>query len=248
MRRNLLLVVAVVCIALPAIAGPNKQVRYIGLHPIPKAEGSGLCYIEAPHVHIYDADRVQYRDHHGAYFFVGDPVAYGYEGDRHAYKGHHPIHVNVVVGTDEPGEVYCYLSGPHYHYFAPPDGPDFKLVGDTYFYVAEPPRAYVDARPAMMKINAVYQPLVYVRPVVTVEAPVGWIGARAEFVAPVAVVAPAAVVVAPRAGVRVEAHIPVPSVHIDVGVGVGLGVRPVIVRERGKVKHKHRGRHRGHRN
>src|SRR6185295_7731457 len=130
-----------------------------------------------------------------------------------------------------------------------------KIAGDAYFYVGEPPRAYVDARPAMMKINAVYQPLVYERPVVEVEAPVGWIGARAEFVAPAVVVAPAAVVVAPRAGVSVEAHIPAPSLHVDVGIGLpGVVVRerpavivrerPVIIEERVKIKHDN-GRHRG---
>ncbi|HEY6179207.1 MAG TPA: hypothetical protein VIX73_32355, partial [Kofleriaceae bacterium] len=149
-----------------------------------------------------------------------------------------------------PDDVYCYINGPHFHYFAPPDGPDFKIAGDAYFYVGEPPRAYVDARPAMMKINAVYQPLVYERPVVTVDAPVGWIGARAEFVAPavgVGVVAPVGgVVVAPVGGVHVEAHIPVPSLHVEVGVGAPAVIVPgVIVEERVKVKHDN-GKHRGH--
>lgn len=229
-----------------AVAGNGRQIRYIGIHPLPKAEGGGICYIEGPHVHIFEADKLQYRDHRGASYFVGDPVAYGYDGRRYAYKGHHPIHVSAVVGDDEPGDVFCYISAPHYHYFAPPEGPDFQLAGDAYFYVGDPPRVYVDARPAMMKINAVYQPLVYERPVVTVEAPVGWIGARAEFAVPAAAVtvtAPAAgvIVAPPRAAVSVEAHIPMPSVHI----GVGIGVPGVIVEERVKVKHDN-GRHRGH--
>src|SRR5215467_4278435 len=187
-------------LALPAIAG-LKQVRYVGIHPLPKSEGGGICYIEGPHIHVFDADKIQYRDHRGSNYFVGDPVAYGYDGERYAYKGHHPIHVAAVVGDDDPDDVYCYINGPHYHYFAPPEGPEFRLEGGAYFYVGDPPRAYVEARPAMMRINTVYQPLVYDRPVVTVDAPVGWIGARAEFVAPVAVVAPA--VVAPAAGVIV---------------------------------------------
>jgi len=252
-RPHLVLVAlaALVLLALPAVAGP-KQVRYVGIHPLPKSEGGGICYIEGPHVHVFDADKIQYRDHRGSNYFVGDPVAYGYDGERYAYKGHHPIHVAAVVGDDDPDDVYCYINGPHFHYFAPPEGPDFRLAGGAYFYVGEPPHAYVEARPAMMRINTVYQPLVYDRPVVTVDAPIGWIGARAEFVAPVAVVAPAAgVVVAPIGGVRVDAHIPVPSVHVDVGVGVpGVIVhepavivheRPVIIEERVKVKH--RGRH-----
>jgi len=249
MPRRLVVLVALVLLAVPAAAGAAKQVRYIGIHPLPKVEGGGICYIEGPHVHVFDADKVQYRDHRGASYFVGDPVAYGYDGERYAYKGHHPIHVNVVIGDDDPDDEYCYINGPHYHYFAPPEGPEFRVVGDTYFYVAEPPRAYVDARPAMMRINTVYQPLVYDRPVVTVEAPVGWIGARAEFAAPAVVVAPPPVVVAPAARVRVDAHIPMPSLHIDVGIGAPAVIvreRPVIIHERVKIKHDH-GRHRGHR-
>jgi hypothetical protein len=266
MRRNLLAVFMVLAVSGlagltgSALAGGGKQVRYVGIHPIPKSEGGGICYIEGPHVHIFDADKIQYRDHRGANYFVGDPVAYGYDGKRYAYKGHHPIHVNVVVGDEDPDDEYCYINGPHYHYFAPPEGPEFKVVGDAYFYVGEPPRAYVDARPAMMKINAVYQPITYERPVVTVDAPVGWIGARAEFVGPgVVVEAPRAgvVVVPPSAGVTVDAHIPAPSLHVDVGIGVpGVIVherapavivreRPVIIEERVKIKHDN-GRHRGH--
>lgn len=268
MRRSLLGVLSIFTLAIvaslatPAAAAGGKQVRYVGIHPLPKTEGGGICYIEGAHVHIFDADKIQYRDHRGSNYFVGDPVAYGYDGKRYAYKGHHPIHVNVVVGDDDEDNEYCYLNGPHYHYFAPPEGPEFRVAGDAYFYVGEPPRAYVDARPAMMKINAVYQPMPYARPVVTVDAPVGWIGARAELVGPGAAVvvdAPrAGVVVAPRAGVSVDAYIPAPSLHVDVGIGVpGVIVherapavivreRPVIIQERYKVKHDN-GRHRGHR-
>jgi hypothetical protein len=242
MSRAILALVALVLIAVPAAAGIH-QVRYVGIHPLPKSEGGGICYIEGPHVHVFDADKVQYRDHRGASYFVGDPVAYGYDGERFAYKGHHPIHVAAVVGDDDPADVYCYIDGPHFHYFAPPEGPEFKIAGGAYFFVGDPPRAYVDARPAMMKINAVYQPLFYERPVITVDAPVGWIGARAEFAAPIAVVAPAAgVVVAPGIGVGIEAHIPTPSLHIEVGIGApAVIVRPVIIEER--VKFKHRGHH-----
>ena len=213
----------------PATASAGRQVRYIGIHPLPKAEGGGICYIEGPHVHVYDADKVQYRDHRGARYFVGD---------------------------SEPDDEYCYLSGPHYHYFAPPEGPEFQLAGGAYFFVGEPPHAYVEARPALMKINAVYQPLVYERPVVTVDAPVGWIGARAEFAVPAVVVAPppapvvvAPTVVAPAAGICIDAHVPMPSVHVDIGIGAPAVIvheRPVIIEERVRVKHDH-GRHRGHR-
>lgn len=253
-----LLALVFLALAAPAVAGSGHQVRYVGIHPLPKSEGGGICYIEGPHIHVFDADKIQYRDHRGANYFVGDPVAYGYDGPRYVYKGHHPIHVHTVIGDDYPDDEFCYINGPHYHYFPAEEGPEFKLAGGAYFYVGDPPRAYVSARPQMMRINTVYQPLVYERPVVTIDAPVGWIGARAEFVAPAAVVvAPAPVVVAPSAGISVEAHIPTPSLHVDVGIGgpavivhdrpaVIVHDRPVIIEERVRVKHDN-GRHRGHR-
>ena len=237
MRTLLLAVVALAVMTGTALAG--KQVKYIGIHPIAKAHGGGFCNIEGPHVHVYSADKVQYRDHRGHQHFVGDPVAYGYDGPKHAYKGHHPIQVNAVVGTSEPDTEFCYLDGAHYHYFAPPEGPEFKVSGGAYFYVAEPPQVYVDARPAMIEINTMYRPYTYARPVVTVEAPVGWIGARAEFVTPV-VVAPRGRVVAPAPVVGVDARVvvPVPSVRVNIGVGVP----GVIIRDH---HHHHPGRGHG---
>lgn len=184
-----------------------RQVKYVGIHPIAKSEGGGTCYIEAPHVHVYAADKVQYRDHRGQNFFVGDPVAYGYEGPKYTYKGHHPIHVHAVVDDEDPDVEYCYLDGPHYHSFAPPDGSDVKVVGGAYFYVGTPPKAYVTARPQMVQINAMYKLLVYTRPVVTVAAPVGWIGARVDITAPTVVV--------PAPGVRVDIGVRTPTVIID---------------------------------
>ncbi len=222
-----------------ASAGRGKQVKYIGIHPVAKAHGGGFCYIEGPHVHVFGADKLQYRDHRGHQHFVGDPVAYGYDGPRHAYKGHHPIQVDVVVGDGHPDTEFCYLNGAHYHNFTPPPGPEFKVSGDVHFYVAEPPRAYIEARPAMIEVNAVYTPLVYARPVVTVDAPVGWIHTRADF----AVVTPGVVVVPPRAtvvspGVVIDAriHVPTPTIRVDVGVGLGGGV---FVDD----GHRHRGHH-----
>jgi hypothetical protein len=232
--RTLLLVFAVLLVS-PTIASADraKQVRYIGIHPVAKSAGSGICYIEGPHVHLYAADKLQYREHDGHNVFVGDPVAYGYEGPRYTYKGHHPVHVHAVVGSDEPDVEYCYLDGPHYHAFAPPEGA-LTLEGGVYFYTGAPPKAYLEARPAMIKVNAVYEPLVYARPVVTVAAPVGWIGARVDLVAPV--------VVAPRAGVAVDArvHIPLPSVHVQIG-----GPAVIIHDRHHHHKHKKFKRHRG---
>ena len=222
-----------------AHADHGKQSRFVGIHPIPKGEGGGICYIEGPHVHIYMADKLQYRDHGGASYFVGDPVAYGYDGPRYPYKGHHPIHVEAVVGDDLPDEEYCYIDGPHYHPFRV-EGPDFKMVGDAYFYVGAPPRAYLDGRPRYMPINAVYRPIVYARPDIVVDAPSGWIGARVDL--PVVVVDAPAVVVAPPV---VDIRIPAPSIHLGVDIGVGVG-GGVIYEERGHGHHDN-GRHLGER-
>jgi hypothetical protein len=216
------------------VKGPG-QVHYVGIHPIGKVHGGGLCHIEVPHVHVYaPADPIQYRDYHGDHYFVGDPVAYGWDGDKHSYYGHHPIYVDAVIEGGAPGEpVYCYLDGPHFHTFEPPVlvAPDFQVSGGAYFYIGTPPPIYVEARPKLVAINAIYRPIEYVRPVVTVEPPSAWIGIR--FAVPVA---GAAVVVEdappPRARAGVEVHVPAgveidvrpPSVEIGIDVGIGVGV------------------------
>jgi hypothetical protein len=233
MRHIILAIVLVgAAFALPATASKTKQVRFVGIHPIPKSEGGGICYIEGPHVHIYAANKLEYRDHRGASYFVGDPVAYGWDGPKYTYKGNHPIHVNAVVGDPDDDTEWCYIEGPHYHYFEPASGPEFKVAGDAYFYVGEPPPVYVDARPAMLKVNAIYTPLVYTRPIVDVEPPEGWIGVRFAAPAAAVVVAPPsadAVVVAPAVGVRVVAPSvrivvpPPPSIRIEAGVGFSVG-------------------------
>jgi hypothetical protein len=241
----LVVLIAIAAGVQPAAAGSGKQVRYVGIHPVPRSAGGGVCYIEGPHVHIFAANKIEYRDHRKHNYFVGDPVAYGYDGPRHAYKGHHPIHVHAVVGDDEQDVEFCYLDGPHYHSFTPPPAieADFEVAGDAYFYVAEPPTAYVEARPAMIKINAVYTPLTYSRPVVEVEPPSGWIGVRVGLGVPAAVVVderPATVVVPRvRGGVRVgaEVHVPMPSLNVN----IGIATPGVIIHDghrRGHSKHK----------
>ena len=222
----------------------GRQVRFVGIHPIPKSDGGGMCNIEGPHVHIYATNKLEYRDHHGDAYFVGDPAAYKFEGPKYAYNGPHPIHVDAVVGG-EPDTVYCYLEGPHFHNFQPPAGADFKLEGDAYFYVAEPPQVFIDARPAFVGINTVYRPLAYSRPVVSVEPPHGWIGARAEFAPPRV---EGGVIVDHRGrvegggggiggGISIGVAVPPPpSISIGVGVGVGVGVS-------GGAGGPHHGRH-----
>lgn len=223
MMRTTILIAALLTIAAGGVrAAPARQVHYAGIHPVPTAEGGGICHIVGPHVHVYPADKLQYREHDGDYVFVGDPVAYGWDGPHYAYKGHHPIDVQVVVGDDEPDIEWCYLDGPHYHAFAPAEGPEFVLSGGAYFYVGKPPKAYLDARPAMVKINAVYRPLVYTRPVVTVAAPAGWIGASVE-------------IVSTRPKVVTPVRAIGPTIWVDLGV-----VAPAV------IIHDHRHRHRHH--
>jgi hypothetical protein len=240
----------VALLAFSGIALADKQVRYVGIHPIPKAHGGGLCRIEAPHVHVFaPADKVQYRDHRGANHFVGDPVAYGYDGDRHAYVGHHPIHVDVVVGpvggVATPDHEFCYIDGPHYHAFAPPPAieTDFELDGGAYFFVGTPPPAYVEARPAMIKVNTIYKPMVYARPVVVVEPPSAWIGVT--YPAPVVVVETPP---PPRARAAVVVETPAvvvrpPSIDVHVGFGVGIGGAVIVDDHHHHHHYKHKHRH-----
>lgn len=226
MRTTIVLAVLLVATAGRVEASQARQVHYAGIHPVPAAEGGGICHIEGPHVHMYRADKLQYREHDGEYVFVGDPVAYGWDGPHYPYKGHHPIDVQVVVGDDVPDVEWCYLDGPHYHAFAPHDGTDFVVAGRAYFYVGKPPKAYLEAGPAMVKINTIYRPIVYERPVVTVSAPAGWIGANVE------IVRPRRKVVAP---VRVIA----PTIWVDLGVDAPA----VIIREHDHHHHHHHHHH-----
>ncbi len=265
MHRQTYIVALATALTVLATAGTaaadKKQHRFVGIHPIAKGHGGGVCHIQAPHVHVYAPTdvKVQYRDHDGYHHFVGDPVAYGWDGDKHAYYGHHPVPVDVIVDDREhPDMEYCYLDGAHYHAWAPTAelDLDLELRGDAYWYTGKFPKAYVEARPVYDSIDVVYQPIVYPRPAVVVDvAPPEWYG--------LVVVAPVVEVRGPRprahvqgaavfeAGVRV--HVPppptirvevgLPSVHIGVGGHVHGGYRG---HHRGKFKRgKHKGR--GHR-
>lgn len=185
------------------------QVRYMGMHPIPAEAGGGYCNIDFPHVHVFDLgqNQVLYRNHDDGYAFVGDPVPYGYEGPKYAYQGPHPI--ILEDGVTE----YCYLEGPHYHPFAPVAGAQFTMKGGVYFYGGHFPQVYYDARPRYARINAIYKPLVYARPVVVA-------GPEAAVVVE-GPPPPAVVVSPPQAGVAVEAGV---GIHAGVGVGIGGGV------------------------
>lgn len=185
MRRPLfvtcLLTVLLGAYIAPALAKPGrptKQVEYANVHPLPKQGGRGFCNIEGPHVHIYRPDHadVLYRVVGGAYVFIGDPVPFGYDGPRHAFHGPHPIPVAEIVVEPPPdlGVVFCYLDGPHYHPYVPPPALAFTERGGAHWYTGEWPRSYQADAPRYRKINVVYDPLLYARPVITASAPVGY--------------------------------------------------------------------------
>jgi len=271
MKRILLpLLIALVGLSIGPVAqaGHAHQVRYVGVHPIPKKYGGGMCHIRYPHVHVYaapDAKR-DYRKHGDELYYVGDPVAHGWDGPRYAYYGPHPVRVDAVVGDDHEDTVYCYIKGPHYHVYAPAPvvSADFQLKDGAYWYVGAPPEVFVHPDPIMADVNAYYEPLHYDRPVVTVDAaPIGWVGARIDLGGPAVEVHTPGVVVEP-------APVPVvvePGIHAHVDVGlpsldVHLGGPAVVVHDepgviivdhrhhhdeglhRGWYKHEHRGDYR----
>ncbi len=174
---------ALVALAPVAEAKKDKKkpdsVGYVGIHPVPADAGGGFCYIETPHFHVFVPDHADllYRVHDGHYHFVGDPVPFGYKGPTHGYYGPHPIPVDIVLEEDDidGDEVeYCYLDGPHLHYYAPPPEMTFALHGGVYWFVGEPSKRYQRERPALVKVNLIYATLVYERPIVVIEAPPGW--------------------------------------------------------------------------
>lgn len=235
-----------------AAAKKIKAHRYVGVHPIGKKHGGGLCHIEVAHVHAYapPGKPIEYRDHDGWSFFVGDPVPYEYEGPRHRYHGAHPIHVDVVV--DDPSYAqnhhveFCYLRGPHFHGYAPPAELEFEVKGEVAWYVGPFPDEFHAAKPRYVAINAVYEPLSYERPVIEVEPPSAYVDV---LLVPAAVHADvhahpgAHADVHVHPGVHVDVEIPVPTLEIGIGGGIVGGH---VHREGGHKHRKHKVKHRGH--
>ena len=240
MRRALILSAFLLTVLGATTASANHTVRYVSKHPVPKKVGHGFCYITVPHVHDYEpSDPRLYRQMDGGYYFAGDPAPFDYEGPRYSYYGAHPIaDVDVHFG----GPTYCYLRGPHYHWYSPPPQMQFEMRGGAYWFVGNYEPVYYNERPRYAVINDAYAPVVYARPVVDVRvAPPAFHG---EIVAVAPGVAAHAVVGAPvvSAGVYVAAP-PPPVVHVGVGVGVG---GPVMVGGPPPPVYRHdNGRHNG---
>jgi hypothetical protein len=221
-RTHLALAVLIV-LAAPRIA-EARQYHFLGGHPIAARFGGGYCYIETPHIHSWGPDRTAlYGDVGGQLVFTGDPTPFGYDGEKYTYYGHHPI---VSVGG-EP--VYCYIDGPHYHGFPPPDTNDYRTKSGVAFYVGPFSPGYVKMKPHREKIvNAEYRPYVEFRPTVQVEPPPEWHG---EVVLPgppsVTVGAPGVVVAPPHP--RVEVYAPGPPSVTVTAPGVVVAPPPEVV-------------------
>jgi hypothetical protein len=208
--------------------------RYMSQHPLPRKVGAGFCYIDAPHVHDFGpSDPRMYQQIDGQLYFVGDPSPFEYQGPRHAFYGAHPVvEANIQFGRP----VYCYLRGPHYHWYQPPPQATFELRGGAYWYTGAYDPIYYEQRPRYVVVNEAYTPIVYTRPVVDVTvAPPAFHG---EIVAAGPGWRAGAAVGTPvvSAGVVVA---PPPPVQIGVGINLG-GPPPVVVHDRHD-----NGRHRG---
>jgi len=224
-----------------AATAQARAVEYMSQHPLPRKIGHGFCYIDVPHFHDFPpSDPRLYRQVDGQYYFVGDPSPFEYEGPKYPYYGAHPV-VEAQVTAGPP--VYCYLRGPHYHWYQPPPTASFELKGGAYWYVGAYPQTFYDERPHYAVVNEAYAPIVYTRPVVDITvAPPAFHG---EIVAAGPGWRGAAVVGAPvvSAGVYVAAP-PPPSVQI----GVAIGGPPTTVIERRDVyevreRHEHHEHH-----
>src|SRR5215471_9161086 len=225
MRKVLTLGAGLVALIGFQIAAQARAVEYMSQHPLPRKVGHGFCYIDVPHYHEFGpSDPRLYRQINGQYYFVGDPAPFEYDGPRYAFYGPHPV-VEAQVQFGQP--VYCYLRGPHYHWYQPPPEASFEMKGGAYWYVGTYPQAYYDERPRYVTVNEAYAPITYARPVVDVTvAPPAFHGeivaAAPGFRAGVAVGAPAV-----AAGVYVA-----PPPPVQVGIGINLGGPPAVIEDR----------------
>ncbi|HVZ74730.1 MAG TPA: hypothetical protein VHJ20_20245 [Polyangia bacterium] len=217
MRRIVTLILGAVLSFAAVSASAHGVVRYMSQHPLPRRAGGGFCYIDVPHVHDFGpSDPRMYRQVDGQYYFVGDPSPFEYQGPRYAYYGAHPV-VEANVSFGQP--VYCYLQGPHYHWYQPPPQATFELRGGAYWYTGSYEPAYYDQRPHYAAVNEAYAPMAYDRPIVDVAlVPAGFHG---ELVGGGPGWRAHAVIGAPMAP-------PPPPVQVQVGVGINMG-GPVMV-------------------
>lgn len=221
MSRTFLPGLALALSLVAAGSAEAKQWRYAGLHPLDGRPKGGLCHIGAVHVHTAAPVHAElmYRQHEGAYVFIGDPTPFGYEGERYSFYGHHPVVLSFVLGEEEPEaeepETYCYHDGPHYHAYAPPEGHDFSEKEDVAYYTGEYPETYKKERPQRDRVDVVYAEWRAPRPVVRVAPP-------PEYHGPI---------------VQVSVNVPLPSVTF--AIGTAPAPRREVVREVIVVEEEH---------
>lgn len=231
-----LLAITVTTTAAASTADAGKVTLYVGAHPL---SDDVFCVIEAPHQHaVAPFKPVLFRVHDGHHHFVGDPVAHGWKGPKHAYYGHHPIDMSARLGVwlrDPDDEVYCYITGPHFHGHAPVASASFKLKGDAYWYVGELGPGYKRGKRRYARpVTAVYAEIDYPRPVIEVEPPVGFVGV---------VVGPGGVHAAGGVTAGVEVVVPEPVIEVDLGFGIFGGHH----HGHGHYKHRKHKKHRKYR-
>ena len=157
-----------------APAASASSVWYSGPHPIDTKVLKGMCYIPGSHVHSYAPVKpllfVKAGRHNQ---FVGDPVEYEIEAPKHAYYGHHPL---FWIDKGHRGKNYCYITGPHHHWYKPPKHLKFKHKGNVHWYVGGHPDWYVKTHPRATQLREHYHGIGIPLPHVTVSAPVGFVG------------------------------------------------------------------------
>jgi hypothetical protein len=247
MQKASALMVGLVALVSFAATAQARIVEYVSQHPVPHKFGGGFCYIDVPHVHNYPPDDPRmYRENNGQFYFMGDPAPFNYEGPRYAYYGAHPV-AEAQIRLGHPA--YCYIKGPHYHWYQPAAQAQFQMSGGAYWYVGSFPPAYYDERPRYAVINEAYAPMPYARPVVDVQV------APPMFRAEIAFGGPGwragAVMGVPVAPMPVMIPPPPPlGAPVQVGVGINIGGPPTvierreIIQERYDQRHDH-GRHEG---
>jgi hypothetical protein len=135
------------------------------------------------------------------------------------------------------GPVYCYIQGPHYHWYQPQARTSFELSGGAYWYVGTFPPAYYQDQPRYVGINEVYAPMPYPRPTVDVHA------APSGFHGGIVVSGPGwragAVVGGPAAPLP---PMPGPPPAVQVGIGINIGGGPTVI-ERREIVERHDHHH-----
>jgi len=114
----------------------QPQYGFVGAHPIPYDQGSGICMQQGAHMHVYAPfDQYLFRESGGYFYFVGDLADFGYTAQTWMYQGNHPIPASYGGG-------YCYMDWNHRHHYAPPVGLPFNYVGGVYVYAGTWDPAY----------------------------------------------------------------------------------------------------------